>query len=95
MKAKYVIFQDDEAVVIVKDRADAEEFVLSMCEEQAYENYIYELMTDGDYLTHEEYVEQIIAGRDNCRWNTYKTLYGYVLDYMADYYIDCMIPELD
>lgn len=94
MKTKYVILYDGEAVVIVKDRADAEEFVLSLCEEHAYENYIYKLMAD-DGLTHEKYIEQIIAKRDNCRWNTYKTLYGYVLDYMADYYIDCMIPELD
>ena len=95
MKTKYVIFQDDEAIVIVTNRADAEEFVLSMCEEQAYENYIYELMADGDYLTHEEYVEQTIAERDSYRWNTCKTFYGYVLDCAADYYIACMIPELD
>lgn len=91
---KYVILQDDEVVVIVKDLADAEEFIFSLCEEQAYENYVYELMAD-DGLTHEEYVEQTTAERDNCRWNKCTTLYGYLLDYTADYYIAHMIPELD
>lgn len=91
---KYIVLQDDEAVVIVKNRADAEEFVLSLCEEQAYENYVYELMADGG-LTHEEYVEQTIAERDSYCWNTCKTFYGYVLDCAADYYIAHMIPELD
>lgn len=91
---KYIVLQDDEAVVIVKDLADAEEFVFSLCEEHAYENYVYELMADGG-LTHEEYVEQTTAERDNYRWNKYTTLYGYLLDCAADYYIAHMIPELD
>lgn len=91
---KCVILQDDEVIIIVKNRADAEEFILSLCEEQAYVNYVYELMVDGG-LTHEEYVEQTIAARDHYRWNTYKTFYGYVLDCAANYYIACMIPELD
>ena len=91
---RYIVLQDDEAVVIVKNRADAEEFVLSLCEEHAYENYVYELMADGG-LTHEEYVEQTIVERDNYRWNNYTTLYGYLLDCAADYYIAHMIPELD
>lgn len=91
---KYIVLQDDEVVVIVKSRADAEEFVFSLCEEHAYENYIYEVTAD-DGLTHEEYVEQTTAERDNYRWNNYTTLYGYLLDCAADYYIAHMIPELD
>lgn len=91
---KCIVLQDDEAIVIVKDRADAEEFILSLCEENAYDNYVYELMTDGG-LTHEEYMEQITAERDNYSWNNYTTLYGYLLDCVADYYIAQMIPELD
>lgn len=91
---KYIVMQDEEVVVIVKNRADAEEFVLSLCEENAYENYVYELIAD-DGLTHEEYVEQTIAERNYCRWNTYTTLYGYLLNSAADYYIAHMIPELD
>lgn len=91
---RYIVLQDDEAIVIVKNRADAEEFVLSLCEEHAYENYVYELMTDGG-LTHEEYVEQTTAERDNYRWNNYTTLYGYLLDCAAEYYIAHMIPVLD
>lgn len=91
---KYIVLQDDEVIVIVKNRADAEEFVLSLCEEFAYENYIYEL-TANDGLTHEEFVEQTTAERDNYRWNKYTTLYGYLLDCAADYYIAHMIPELD
>lgn len=91
---KYIVLQDDEAVVIVKDRADAEEFVLSLCEEHAYENYVYEVMADGG-LTHKEYVEQTTAERDNYRWNNYTTLYGYLLDCAPEYYIAHMIPELD
>lgn len=90
---KYIVLQDDEVVVIVKDLADAEEFVFSLCEECAYLNYVYELTAGG--LTHEEYVEQTTAERDNCRWNKYTTLYGYLLDCVADYYIAQMIPELD
>lgn len=91
---KYIVLQDDEAVVIVKDLADAEEFVFSLCEEHAYENYVYELMADGG-LTHEGYVEQTTTERDNYRWNNYTTLYGYLLDCAAEYYIAHMIPELD
>lgn len=91
---KYIVLQDDEVIVIVKNRADAEEFVLSLCEDFAYENYVYEL-TANDGLTHEEFVEQTTAERDNYRWNKYTTLYGYLLDCAADYYIAHMIPELD
>lgn len=91
---KYIVLQDDEVVVIVKNRADAEEFVFSLCEEHAYENYIYDLTAD-DGLTHEEYVEQTTAERDAYRWNKCTTLYGYLLDCTANYYIAHMIPELD
>ena len=90
---KHVVLQDDEIIVIVKDLADAEEFVFSLCEESAYWNYVYELTAWG--LTHEEYVAQTTAERDNCRWNKYTTLYGYLLSCVADYYIARMIPELD
>lgn len=93
--SKYIVMQDDEVVVIVKNRADAEEFVLSLCEENAYENYVYDLMADGG-LTHKEYIEQTIAARNHYHWsNKYTTLYGYLLDCAADYYIAHMIPELD
>ena len=91
---KYIVMNDDGAIIIVKNRADAEEFAFSLCEEKAYDNYVRKLMAD-DGMTHEEYVEQTITERDNYGWNKYTTLYGYLLDCAADCYIANMIPELD
>lgn len=40
---KFVIMEDDFPYAVVDTQADAEEFVLSLVEEWAYENYLFEV----------------------------------------------------
>ena len=76
---KYVIGCADTTLVITTNRADAEEFILSCVEEDAYDDYIY-----GCWDSYEQYIE---------RWKMdyYSSAYKYLTlwGYMSTYYGRC------
>lgn len=78
---KFVIGYEEEIIVITETRSDAEEFLLSILQEHAYENFIYEI---NYYNT--DFNEYIESMKDGVRRNNIKTLYALALDDCSDGY---------
>ena len=91
--AKYIVSYEDDPLVIVANRADAEEYILSLAEENAYEFFCDETLSKNG-ITVEEYVEEIFEAAGKYRWNKYKTFYGFCLECGCDYYAT-LTPELE
>lgn len=90
---KYLVGCDDVIEVIVNTKADAEEYVLSLAEEEAYENYLTEVYYYYKDLKSfsEEWTEQMIATNDYRKQypfpiRSFSTLYGFLLNYHGEYY---------
>ena len=88
---KYVVGYDEMAEVIAETRADAEEYILSVAEEYAYEDYASEVLCYG--MTAEEWFAEFRARAEDTadhrkRWGRkpYETLSGFLLTYFGEYY---------
>ena len=98
MKTKWVVSDDEMIFGIFDTEADAEEFIFSMAEEMAYDNYVEEVMlgTGGVAMTTEQYIQTHAAMKnfDDCwildsatnRWTRVnrQTVYSYILDCALD-----------
>ena len=70
MNKKYVIAREEDCLMICQTRADAEEMVLSLAEENVYENWYYDNY-DGwseEYKTPAEYIA------DNGKYKPYEKM---------------------
>lgn len=85
---KYLIGYEESPELVVGTRADAEEYILSLAEEAAYEDYVADIL----------YYDMTIAEhlKDKARWmekandfrrQPWQTLYGFLLDQNGDYWI--------
>lgn len=88
---KYLVGYDEMADVIAETRADAEEYILSIAEEYAYEDYASEVLCYG--MTAEEWFAEFRARAEDAsdlrkRWDRrpYETLSGFLLTYFGEYY---------
>ena len=81
---KFVVGYEEETLVITNTLANAEEYLLSCVEENAYENFLY------DFNYYEESMESYIETlRDGWRSERFTTLYGLALHHNCDgYWID-------
>lgn len=78
---KYVVGHSDMVLAITTNRADAEEFILSRVEEDAYADYIY------DWDSYEPYIERWKRAYSSSYYKCL-TLWGYMLMiYGCDYWI--------
>ena len=85
---KFVISDEGRVAAIVNTRADAEEFVLSLAEEEIYEEYVCGLLLHWDipykefckrYRTRLRAVNRYREQGAEYGWRTFQTLYGYML----------------
>ena len=88
---KYLVGYDEMADVIAETRADAEEYILSIAEEYAYEDYASEVLCYD--MTAEEWFSEFRtrvadASYLRKRWGRrpYETLSGFILTYFGEYY---------
>ena len=89
---KYLVGYEECADVIANTRADAEEYILSLAEENAYEEYAGEVLIYG-MTTEEWFSEYRVKAEDVAdyrkRWGgrpPYQTLSGYILTFYGEYY---------
>ena len=89
---KYVVGYDEMVDVVANTRADAEEYILSVAEEYAYEDYASEVLCYG--MTAEEWFSEFRARAEDAADNRkcwgrapYETLSGFLLTYFGEYYI--------
>ena len=81
---KYVVTWEDEVIVICKTRADAEEYVFSMVEENAYEDFLQSIR----YWNGDGWVPDIFFGcvrydfehENQRRTRPFENLYAYMLN---------------
>ncbi len=102
MTTKFLVFTEDNPIVIVNSKADAEEFILSLCEEQAYEDFCEDIRRTED--TMEDYLANCIATLEDINeyrrrfpsWMVpFTTLNGYILSFYGEnYYIATDVKEL-
>ena len=91
--AKYIVSFEEEPLVIVANRADAEEYILSLAEADAYDCFCDETLSK-DGITAEEYVEETLEAAKRHRWKNYKTFYGFCLE-CSCYHYETLVPELE
>lgn len=62
---KYVVSGDDGYMIAICDtKADAEELILAMCEEEVYEDYFYEVHRYDE--PHNEVIREMIEACQDC-----------------------------
>ena len=92
---KFVISDEGRVAAIVNTRADAEEFVLSLAEEEIYEEYVCGLLLHWD-IPYEEFCKRYhtrMRATNRYReqgaeygWRTFQTLYGFMLTKSGEHY---------
>ena len=81
---KFVVGYEEETLITTETLADAAEYLLSLAEENAYENFLYDINYYGDSI--QDYIELL---RDSIDSEDYKTIYGLALNNNCDgYWID-------
>ena len=101
---KFVIEYEDSVEVIVNTRADAEEYILSLAEDGAYDEYTGDLLYYN--VPHNEFMENYREHMDAVnayrrRWSvaygqrTFQTLYGFMLNYHGEHYFIREVACLD
>ena len=81
---KFVVGYEEQTLIITNTLVDAQEYLLSCIEENAYENFLYDINDYGDSM--EDYIETL---RDGWHSERFTTLYGLALDYNSNgYWID-------
>ena len=91
---KYIVSYDDTIEAVAKSRADAEELILSLCEEQNYEEFLAEIIFYG--ATPKDYLANCIADLEDINdyrhkypsisKRPYQTLNGYMLSFYGNNY---------
>ena len=79
----YVITADygSEICCVVTTQADAEEFILSLAEEDVYNYYTECILQEG--ISYEDFIDRWRNWKiqEGCSYRNYKTLYGYLLEH--------------
>ena len=90
---KYLISYEEEADTVANTRADAEEHILSLAEEAAYEDYVAEVfyynVNTKEYF--EEFTDKMQEVNDYRKrylsWQKpFSTRYGFMLNYFGGHY---------
>jgi hypothetical protein len=99
---RYAVFCDEDLEVICKSRADAEEFILSCAEEEAYEEFAYDL--NHCYSSAKEFFSDYLEAmgtvnanrrRYNPTRHRFVNVYAYCLSQSSSYYHIETAEELD
>lgn len=84
---KYLVGYEETPDLVVGTRADAEEYILSLVEEAAYEDYVADVLYYD--MTTAEHIEDKTRWMDRAngfRSRPWQTLYGFLLNYHGDDY---------
>jgi hypothetical protein len=89
---RYVVCTEDYPIATTFDRADAEELILSFCEESYYEDYLtYIMKLDHNFEEYLEITREEFEGtnlyRQRYYYKPFETKDGYMLSYWDNYYI--------
>ena len=88
LKTKYLVYCNEFNEILLSNRADAEEYVLSLTEEEAYDDYVCSIYYRG--ITTEEYFYEAFDYHE-----PYKTSYGSALLMVNTEFYITEVEELD